>query len=118
MMFDPADLESLRKSLTTLDKGFVDLPDFTTQIDRDALDAVLIEVAEKMQDNYPYHHPLYAGQMLKPPHPVARLAYAIALWLNPNNHALDGGIASSAMEKECISALGSMFGRVEHHWYP
>ncbi len=110
MMFDPADLESLKKSLITLDKGFADLPDFTTQVDRDALDAVLVEVAEKMQDNYPYHHPLYAGQMLKPPHPVARLAYALSLWLNPNNHALDGGIASSAMEKECISALGSMFG--------
>jgi glutamate/tyrosine decarboxylase-like PLP-dependent enzyme len=110
MMFDPADLESLKKSLITLDKGFVDLPDFTTQVDRDALDAVLVEVAEKMQDNYPYHHPLYAGQMLKPPHPVARLAYALSLWLNPNNHALDGGIASSAMEKECISAIGAMFG--------
>jgi tyrosine decarboxylase / aspartate 1-decarboxylase len=110
MMFDPADLESLSKSLTTLDKGFADLPDFTTQVDREALDAVLNEVAQRMQDNYPYHHPLYAGQMLKPPHPVARLAYAISLWLNPNNHALDGGIASSAMEKECISELGSMFG--------
>ena len=109
-MFDPADLDTLRKSLITLDEGFADLPDFTPEIDRDALDAVLIEVAGKMQDNYPYHHPLYAGQMLKPPHPVARLAYALSLWLNPNNHALDGGIASSAMEKECIAALGSMFG--------
>jgi len=112
MMFDPADLDTLRKSLTTLDKGFADLPDFTPEVDRDALDAVLIEVARKMQENYPYHHPLYAGQMLKPPHPVARLAYAVSLWLNPNNHALDGGIASSAMEKECIGALGFMFG-----WY-
>jgi glutamate/tyrosine decarboxylase-like PLP-dependent enzyme len=110
MIFDPADLETLRRSLTTLEKGFTDLPDFTAEIDREALDAVLIEVAEKMQDNYPYHHPLYAGQMLKPPHPVARLAYAMSLWLNPNNHALDGGIASSAMEKECIAALGAMFG--------
>lgn len=63
-----------------------------------------------MQENFPYHHPLYAGQMLKPPHPVARLAYAMSLWLNPNNHALDGGIASSAMEKECIAALGSIIG--------
>lgn len=110
MMFDHADLESLRKSLSTLEKGFADLPDFSPDIDRDALDAVLIEAAQKMQDNYPYHHPLYAGQMMKPPHPVARLAYAMSLWLNPNNHALDGGIASSAMERECIAALGSMFG--------
>ncbi len=110
MMFDPADLETLRKSLTTLEKAFADLPDFSPEVDHHALSAVLLETAEKMQDNYPYHHPLYVGQMLKPPHPVARLAYAMSLWLNPNNHALDGGIASSAMEKECISALGSMFG--------
>ena len=57
---------------------------------------MLEEVAERLQDNYPYFHPLYAGQMLKPPHPVARLAYALAMWINPNNHALDGGRASSA----------------------
>jgi len=71
---------------------------------------VLNEAAEKMQNNYPYHHPLYAGQMLKPPHPIARMAYAMSMWINPNNHALDGGRASSAMELECIAALGKMFG--------
>ena len=74
MLFDPADLDSLRKSLSTLEKGFAELPAHSPEIDRDALDAVLVEAAEKMQDNYPYHHPLYAGQMLKPPHPVARLS--------------------------------------------
>ena len=109
-MFDPADIESLRNSLDTLAKGFADLPEFSTDVDRDSLNAVLVEAAQKMHENYPYHHPLYAGQILKPPHPVARLAYAMSLWLNPNNHALDGGIASSAMERECISTLGSMFG--------
>ena len=109
-MFDPADIETLRKSLDTLSQGFAELPEFAPAIDRNAMDAVLIEVAEKMQENYPYHHPLYAGQMLKPPHPVARLAYAMSLWLNPNNHARDGGIASSAMEKECVANLGAMFG--------
>jgi len=41
---------------------------------------------------------------------VARIAYAMSLWVNPNNHALDGGRASSAMEKECIVELGRMFG--------
>lgn len=110
IMFEPADIESLRKSLDTLAMGFADLPAVASDIDREALDAVLHEVAMKLQANYPYHHPLYAGQMLKPPHPVARLAYAMSLWLNPNNHALDGGIASSAMEKECIEELGTMFG--------
>src|SRR2546428_4981379 len=48
--------------------------------------------------------------MLKPTHPVARLAYALALWLNPNNHALDGGRASSAMEQEAVAEIARMFG--------
>ncbi|MBV8113210.1 MAG: aspartate aminotransferase family protein [Silvibacterium sp.] len=67
-----------------------------------------------MGNNYPYFHPLYAGQMLKPPHPIARAAYAMASWLNPNNHALDGGRASSAMEIEAIREIAAMFGWQEH----
>ena len=47
--------------------------------------------------------------MLKPPHPVARLAYALAMWINPNNHALDGGRATSAMEKEAVAEIAGMF---------
>src|SRR5436190_6172582 len=74
------------------------------------LNAVLQEVAERLKDNYPYGDPLYAGQMLKPPHDVARRAYEIALKINPNNHALDGGRASSAMEKEAVAALAHMIG--------
>jgi glutamate/tyrosine decarboxylase-like PLP-dependent enzyme len=31
------------------------------------------------------------------------------LWINPNNHARDGGIASSVMESECIASIGAMF---------
>ncbi len=41
--------------------------------------------------------------MLKPPHPVARAAYALAMAINPNNHARDGGRASSAMEIEAVA---------------
>src|SRR5262249_54591730 len=55
-------------------------------------------------------HPLYAGQMLKPPHPVARAAYALAMAINPNNHARDGGRASSAMEVEAVAGIAAMFG--------
>src|SRR6202022_1963876 len=66
--------------------------------------------ADRLRDNYPYFHPLYAGQMLKPPHPVARLVYALAMTLNPNNHALDGGRATSAMEKEAVAEIAAMFG--------
>ena len=109
-MINNAELDILRHCLDTLSEGFADLPEFTVQFDVDAATAVLKEAATRMQDNYPYHHPQYAGQMLKPPHPVARIAYALSLWINPNNPALDGGRASSAMEKECIEHLGRMFG--------
>jgi glutamate/tyrosine decarboxylase-like PLP-dependent enzyme len=109
-MINPVEIELLQNALARLSEGFEALPDFTPEFDVDATAEVLQQVATRMQDNYPYYHPQYAGQMLKPPHPVARLAYALSLWVNPNNHALDGGRASSAMEKECIVELGEMFG--------
>ena len=109
-MINPAELELLQQALTTLAKGFEKLPEFTPEFDAEAASDVLQRVAERMQDNYPYYHPQYAGQMLKPPHAIARIAYAMSLWVNPNNHALDGGRASSALEKECIVELGRMFG--------
>ena len=65
--------------------------------------------------NYPFHHPRYAGQMLKPPHPVAWAAYAAAMRLNPNNHALDGGPATGRMEKEVVADLATMFGFPAEH---
>ncbi len=74
------------------------------------MEEVMLALAEKLQDNYPYFHPMYAGQMLKPPHPVARLAYSLAMYINPNNHALDGGRATSAMEKEAVAEIAAMFG--------
>src|SRR5438093_9596086 len=104
-------LAILRRALDRLDAGFRGLPQAKgPRQDAAALERVLLDVAERRQDNYPYFHPLYAGQMLKPPHPVARLAYALALWLNPNNHALDGGRASSAMEQEAVAEIARMFG--------
>lgn len=109
-MFDKREIEVLASALSTLEKGFESLPDFDPGHDFAAMREVLERVAKRMQQNYPYHHPRYAGQMLKPPHPVARMAYALSLWVNPNNHALDGGRASSKMEQECIAAIGTMFG--------
>ena len=109
-MINKSELKLLQAALDKLAAGFSDLPEFKPEFDEAAVASVLGEVAERMQDNYPYFHPQYAGQMLKPPHPVARIAYAMSLWINPNNHALDGGRASSAMEKECIVELGAMFG--------
>src|SRR5436190_2199522 len=108
------DLESLRlfsEVARKLDNGFRTLPAFENQSPGMArLTEVLNATAERLQDNYPYFHPLYAGQMLKPPHPVARLAYALAMWINPNNHALDGGRATSAMEKEAVAEIAGMYG--------
>lgn len=114
MTFDPATLAILAEALEHLDEGFANLPPFEEALDYDALRAVLLETAERMRDNYPYHHPLYAGQMLKPGHPVARLAYALAQTLNPNNHALDGSRASSPMEKEAVAEIAAMFGWGTH----
>ncbi|MGB5344772.1 MAG: aminotransferase class I/II-fold pyridoxal phosphate-dependent enzyme [Woeseia sp.] len=109
-MIHPAELELLRDALATLAEGYGDLPQFTPDFDPPAVATVLQTVARRMQDNYPYYHPQYAGQMLKPPHAIARIAYAMSLWVNPNNHALDGSRASSPLEKECIVELGHMYG--------
>ncbi|NLI77206.1 MAG: aspartate aminotransferase family protein [Candidatus Riflebacteria bacterium] len=108
-------MEMLGKAMAVLARGFADLPAAPEPaFDRDAMEAVLLEAAQRLQDNFPYFHPLYAGQMLKPPHPVARLAYALAMTVNPNNHALDGGRASSAMEKEAVATLAGMIGWDNH----
>jgi len=82
-MINPAELELLHNALAKLAEGYEHLPDFTPDFDVDAAAEVLQTVAKRMQDNYPYYHPQYAGQMLKPPHAVARIAYAMSLGLIP-----------------------------------
>jgi glutamate/tyrosine decarboxylase-like PLP-dependent enzyme len=69
---------------------------------------------ERLKDNYPFFHPRYAGQMLKPPHPAAVVGYLTAMLINPNNHALDGGAATAAMEREVVQQLATMFGYDTH----
>lgn len=66
--------------------------------------------ADRMADHYPFFHPRFAGQMLKPPHPVAAAGYLAAMLVNPNNHALDGGPGTSALEVEVVAALRTMLG--------
>jgi len=102
--------DPLEAALERLRAGFAELPQADVAYDEKAIAQVLNDVADRLRDNCPYFHPLYAGQMMKPPHPVARLAYALAQWINPNNHALDGGRASSAMEKEAIAEIARMVG--------
>ncbi|MGA2481609.1 MAG: aminotransferase class I/II-fold pyridoxal phosphate-dependent enzyme [Candidatus Acidiferrales bacterium] len=110
-MLEKETLAILTKAVERLEAGFAGLPPMNAEApQRERIAEVLQEAAERLHDNFPYFHPLYAGQMLKPPHPVARLAYALAMWINPNNHALDGGRASSAMEKEAVAEIAAMFG--------
>src|SRR5438552_4917773 len=116
---DRDELELLGDALDHLRAGFAHLPDFrsvrpSTLNLQPSTGEVLRDLAERLRDNYPYHHPLYAGQMMKPPHPIARLAHALATYLNPNNHALDGGRATSAMEKEAVAEIAAMFGWDTH----
>jgi tyrosine decarboxylase/aspartate 1-decarboxylase len=113
-MLEKETLPILEKALAKMDQGFDNLPPLAETHDLARIEAVMLQLAEKMQNNYPYFHPYYAGQMLKPPHPVARLAYMLSLWINPNNHALDGGRASSAMEKEAVAEIAVMFGWDTH----
>jgi tyrosine decarboxylase / aspartate 1-decarboxylase len=110
--------EMLARAADVLEREFAALPAYDAARpgdgDANAMAAVLEETAHRLGDNYPYFHPLYAGQMLKPPHPVARAAYALAMTINPNNHARDGGRASSAMEIEAVAEIAGMFGWSEY----
>jgi len=110
-MLDQRDFAALGEAARLLECGFAQLPTLgSAPPGMERLEEVLGATAQRLKDNYPYFHPLYAGQMLKPPHPVARMAYALAMWINPNNHALDGGRATSAMEKEAVAEIAGMFG--------
>ncbi len=100
----------LARSTELLEQEFASLPPLESTDDTAAMARVLEQTVRRLGDNYPYFHPLYAGQMLKPPHPIARAAYALAMTLNPNNHARDGGRASSEMEIEAVRALAAIFG--------
>ena len=115
MQFEQETLGLLPAALQVLEAGFAALPEAGLRVPgQERMAHVMQEVASRLRDNYPYFHPLYAGQMLKPPHPIARAAYALATWINPNNHALDGGRASSAMEKEAVAEIAAMFGWQAH----
>src|SRR6202046_717472 len=107
-------LRLLSAALPQLESSFRDLPPTSQPPLTEAMTAVMNQVTERLADNYPYFHPLYAGQMLKPPHPLARAAYALAMSINPNNHALDGGRASSRMEVEAVREIARMFSWIEY----
>ncbi len=85
-------------------------PHGSLQVAMDRVESAWAAYTERLHGNYPFFHPRYAGQMLKPPHPAALLGYWAAQAINPNNHALDGGPPTSEMEKEVVQKLADMFG--------
>ena len=114
MELERESLRLLALAVDQLERGFETLPAIPGDPATPEMERVLTDAAHRLHNNFPYFHPLYAGQMLKPPHPVARAAYAMAMWVNPNNHALDGGKASSAMEREAVAEIAAMFGWTTH----
>jgi glutamate/tyrosine decarboxylase-like PLP-dependent enzyme len=82
-------------------------------VDPDRWAAAWDEFTTRMNGNFPFFHPRFAGQMLKPPHPAAAAGYVAAMLVNPNNHALDGGPVTSEMEKEVVAELAAMLGLAE-----
>ncbi|WP_338775642.1 aminotransferase class I/II-fold pyridoxal phosphate-dependent enzyme [Streptomyces sp. DG1A-41] len=89
-------------------------PHPSLQIDDGRFAAAFEDFTGRLRDNYPFFHPHYAGQMLKPPHPAAVVGYLTAMLINPNNHALDGGPATARMEREAVAQLAAMFGYDTH----
>ena len=89
-------------------------PHTSLQVDETSFRTAFDELLGRLRDNYPFFHPRYAGQMLKPPHPAAVIGYVAAMTVNPNNHALDGGPATARMEREAVAQLATMFGYDDH----
>lgn len=103
-------LELLREAMRSLERwedGWAQWP--AISVDADAA-AALTALAARLRDNYPFGHPRYAGQMIKPPHPLAWAAHALTALVNPNNHARDGGPATAALELEAVAALAALVG--------
>jgi glutamate/tyrosine decarboxylase-like PLP-dependent enzyme len=89
-------------------------PHPSLEISDERFGAAFAEFTDRLAGNYPFFHPRYAGQMLKPPHPAAVAGYLTAMLINPNNHALDGGPATARMEREVTAQLAGMFGFGTH----
>lgn len=81
-----------------------------TAVDERQLEDAFQRLGKALASCYPFFHPRYAGQMIKPPHPVAVVGQLAAVLVNPNNHALDGGPATTALEEEVVDLLAAMVG--------
>ena len=78
--------------------------------EEEKLRCALDEFLKRFSVNLPFFSPRYAAQMLKDPSIPALLGYVAALLLNPNNHAYEGGPATTEMEMEVIGDLLRFMG--------
>src|SRR6201995_4879905 len=110
--------EQLRAAVASVGAWMAEYGEFTPHpsldVSAEELERATGALHKRLRENYPFFHPRYAGQMLKPPHPAAVIGYVSAMLINPNNHALDGGPATARMEKEVVAQLAAMFGYAEH----
>ena len=81
----------------------------SVRTDQAKVSAVLKELTDRLENNFPYFHPNYAAQMLKAPHPVAVAAYLATMMLNPNNHSIDASPATTQMERDVLKQMAEMF---------
>jgi glutamate/tyrosine decarboxylase-like PLP-dependent enzyme len=72
----------------------------------EALEALLA----RLEANAPFFHPRYVAQMIKDPAIPALVGYLAAQLINPNNHAYEGGPATTDMEIEVIRDLLGLVG--------
>lgn len=74
------------------------------------LDAALDSLLRRLGCNPPFFHPRYAAQMIKDPSIPAVIGYLAAMLINPNNHAYEGGPATTDMEIEVVEDLLRLVG--------
>ncbi len=111
-------VDQLRTAVLEMTNWMREFGDFTPHpsltVSGEAVERSAAELRARLRNNYPFFHPSYVGQMLKPPHPVAVIGYLSTMLINPNNHALDGGPATAQLEKEVVAQLAAMFGFGDH----
>jgi glutamate/tyrosine decarboxylase-like PLP-dependent enzyme len=108
-------LSSGARAVADWEAGFAAFqPHPAAQVSDESFAVAFEAFTQRLRDNYPYFHPSYAAQMLKPPHPAAVAGYLTAMLINPNNHALDSSRATSQMEREVVAQLAGMFGFATH----
>ena len=57
-------------------------PDPSMLVSDERFASVFGEFTQRLRNNYPFFHPSYAGQMLKPPHPAAVVGYLTTMLIN------------------------------------